>query len=88
MKRSRFTEEQIISILKEAESGKTTTEICRDHGISRWTFYSWRKKYKDLTVPEARRLKKLEEENKRLKTMVADLSLDNVALKDLLSKKW
>jgi len=88
MKRSRFTEEQIIGILKESEAGKATSEICRDHGISSWTFYSWRKKFKDLTVPEARRLKKLEEENRRLKTMVADLSLDNVALKDLLSNKF
>jgi putative transposase len=88
MKRSKFTEEQIINILKESEAGKKTADICREHGISAWTFYDWRKKYKGMSVPEARRLKKLEEENRRLKTMVADLSLDNVGLKDLLSKKW
>jgi len=88
MKRSRFSEEQIIGILKESEAGKKTADICRDHGISAWTFYEWRKKFKGMSIPEAKRLKQLEEENRRLKTMVADLSLDNVALKDLLSKKW
>lgn len=88
MKRSKFTEEQIINIRRESEAGKKTADLCRDHGISSWTFYDWRKKYKGMSVPEARRLKKLEEENRRLKTMVADLSLDNAALKDLLSKKW
>lgn len=88
MKRSRFSEEQIIRILKEGEAGKKTEDLCREHGISKNTFYDWRKKYQGLTVPEARRLKSLEEENRKLKVMVADLTLDNTALKDLLSKKW
>ena len=94
MKRSRFSEEQIIGILKESEAGRKTEEgrktdeLCRTHGISKWTFYEWRKKYQGLTVPDAKRLRTLEEENRRLKLMVADLSLDNTALKDLLSKKW
>jgi putative transposase len=88
MKRSRFSEEQIIGILKESEAGRKTDELCRTHGISKWTFYEWRKKYQGLTVPDAKRLRTLEEENRRLKLMVADLSLDNTALKDLLSKKW
>jgi len=88
MKRSRFSEEQIIGILQEAEAGRSTKDICREHGISTWTFYDWRKKFNGMSVPEAKRLKQLEEENRRLKTMVADLSLDKAALKDLLSKKW
>ena len=88
MKRSRFSEEQIIRILKEGEAGKKTEDLCREHGISKFTFYEWRKKYQGLTVSDARRLKALEEENRKLKVMVADLTLDNTALKDLLSKKW
>jgi putative transposase len=88
MKRSRFSEEQIIGILKESEAGVKTEEVCRAHGISKWTFYEWRKKYQGLTVSEAKRLKALEEENRKLKVMVADLTLDNIALKDVLSKKW
>ena len=88
MQKSRFTEEQIVAILKEPEGGTPTKELVRRHGISAQTFYNWRKKYGGLEVSEARRLKQLEEENARLKRIVADLSLDNVALKDIVSKKW
>lgn len=88
MKRSRYTEEQIIGILKEVEAGLSVADACRQHGMSQWTFYAWRKKYQGLTVNEAKRLKALEEENRRLKQLVANLSLDNAALKDVLSKKW
>jgi putative transposase len=88
MKRKRFTEEQIIGILKEGEAGKKAEEISREYGISVWTFYQWRKKYGGMEVTDAKRLKALEEENRKLKRVVADLTLDNVALKDILSKKW
>ena len=88
MRKSRFSEEQIIRILKEVESGAKVTEVTREHGICAGTFYRWRAKYGGLDVSEARRLKQLEDENRRLKRMVADLSLDKQALKDVLSKKW
>ena len=88
MKRSRFNEEQIIAILKEQESGLGTADLCRKHGISSATFYKWKAKYGGLDVSEARRLKALEDENAKLKRMLADAMLDNVALKDLLGKKW
>ena len=88
MRKSRFKEEQIIGILKEAEAGKKVTELCREHGISEQTFYRWRSKYGGLEVSEARRLRQLEDENRRLKQMVADLSLDVQALKGALGKDW
>lgn len=88
MKRSRFTEEQIIGILWEQEAGVATAEVCRRHGVSSATFYKWKAKFGGLNVSEARRLKALEDENARLKRMLADAMLDNVALKDLLGKKW
>src|SRR5260370_27730217 len=86
MKRARFSEEQIITILKEAEGGAKVTELCRRHGISDATFYTWRSKYGGLEVSEMRRLRQLEEENRRLKSIVADPALDIRALKDVLSK--
>lgn len=88
MKRMRFTEEQIIGALKEAEAGKKPDDICREYGIAKWTFYQWRKKFGGLEVSDAKRLRALEEENRKLKRIVADLTLANVALKDVLSKNW
>ena len=88
MKRSRFTEEQIIGILREQETGVPVADLCRKHGLSSPTFYKWKAKYGGLDVSEARRLRALEDENAKLKRMLADAMLDNVALKDLLGKKW
>jgi putative transposase len=88
MKRSRYSEEQIIGILKEVEAGLKVADACRKYGMSQWTLYAWRKKYQGMSVSEAKKLKALEEENRRLKQLVANLSLDNAALKDVLSKNW
>jgi len=87
MRQGRYTEEQIIGVLKQAEAGMKTAEICRQHGISSATFYKWKGKYGGLEVSEARRLRQLEDENRRLKQLVADLTLDNQALKTVLAKK-
>jgi putative transposase len=86
MKRARFSEEQIIAVLKEAEAGAKVTELCRRQGISDATFYTWRSRYGGLEVSEMRRLRQLEEENRRLKAIVADQALDLRALKDVLAK--
>lgn len=86
MKRSRFNEEQIIAILKEQEGGMATAEVCRRQGISSATFYKWKSKFGGLDVSEARRLRLLEEENSRLKKLLAKAMLENAVLKDLLSK--
>ncbi len=88
MKRSRFSETQIIAILKEADSGVTTIrEVCRKHGVSDGTYYKWKSKYGGLDASDLKRLRELESENSQLKRMFADLSLENTALKDLISKK-
>ncbi len=88
MKRSRFSEEQIIAILKEQESGVSVADLCRRHGVSDASIYKWKAKFGGMDVSEARRLRTLEDENAKLKRMLADAMLDNVALKDLLGKKW
>jgi putative transposase len=88
MKRKRFTEEQIVAILKQNEAGMKTVEVCRQNGISEATLYNWKAKYGGMTARDVQKLKRLEEENAKLKRVVADLTLDNVVLKDLLSKNF
>ena len=88
MKRKRFSEEQIVKILQEGERGRKTPELCRAHGIAEQTYYRWRRKYGGMAVSDAKRLRQLEDENRRLKKLVADLSLDKEALQDALSRKW
>jgi len=87
MKKSRFTEPQIVSILKEADAGMKVEELCRKHGISSASYYTWKKKYGGMDASEIKRLKELEEENAKLKRMYADMALENTALKDLIVKK-
>ena len=88
MKRSRFNEEQIIAILQEQEAGAKTADVCRKHGISGATFYKWKGKFGGMDVSDARRLKALEDENSRLKELLAEAMLDNAMLKDIAAKKW
>jgi putative transposase len=88
MRRSRFSEEQVIGVLKAVESGQKVADVCREHGISQGTYFRWKAKYGGLDVSEARRLRELEEENRRLKHAVAELTLDKQILKEALSRKW
>lgn len=87
MKRSRFTEQQIVSILKEADAGKNVKDLCRQHDISPATYYQWKSKYGGLDASDLKRMKELEGENSRLKKLFAELSLENAALKDLIHRK-
>jgi putative transposase len=88
MKKTRYTEEQIVSILKEGEAGVAVSELCRKYGISDATYYNWKAKYSGMTASDVKRLKHLEDENRRLKHLVADLTLDNQALKEVISKNF
>ena len=88
MKRSRFTEEQIIKVLEEGRAGMKVQELCRKHGICGGTYYAWKAKYADMTISEAKRMKTLESENTKLKRLVAEQQLDILTLKDIVSKKW
>ena len=87
MKKSRFTESQIVAILKEADGGLKVAEVCRKHGISQPTYYNWKSKYGGLSVAELKRIKELEAEHSKLKRMYADLAMENHALKELIEKK-
>ena len=86
--KKRFSEEQILQILNETKQGQTIVEVCRKYGISGVTFYKWRKKFEGMSLPDAKRLRELEHENRKLKTMLADSMLEIKAIKDVLSKKW
>lgn len=88
MRKSRFSEEQIIAILKEQESGRSTAEVCRRHGISQPTFYAWKSRFGGLEVSDAKRLKALEEENRKLKKLLAEEVMDNATLKEMLRKNF
>ena len=88
MKKRKYTTEQIITILKEADASGNVSEVCRKNGIATTTYYGWKAKYGNMDVPDAKRLKELELENSRLKRLLADAALDNAALKDLLGRKW
>ena len=88
MKRSRFTEEQVIGVLREQEAGMAVAEVCRKHGISQPTLYAWKAKFGGMSVSDAKRLKQLEEENAKLKKLLAEAMLDNAVLKDISSRKW
>ncbi len=88
MKKTRFSEEQIIAVLREQEAGMKTADVCRKHGISSATLYAWKAKYGGMDVSQARKLKVLEEENGRLKRLLADAMLDNAVLKEVAAKHW
>ena len=88
MKRKRFTEEQIIAVLKESEGGAKNQDLCRKHGITEQTFYRWRSKYGGMQISEAKRLREVETENRKLKQLLAEAHLDNAALKEVLSRNW
>ena len=88
MRKSRFKEEQIIALLKESEAGTEVRELCRRHGVSENTFYRWKKKFSGMDVSDAKKLRALEEENRKLKKLLAESMLDIAAMKDLLTKKW